>query len=435
MKVSLINASVGKSSNWSVDIKPRITTYPALSLAILAALTPPEFEVEIINDEFDRIDFNEKTDLAGISFLTAAAPRAYKIADEFRKRGVKVVLGGVHVSALPEEASEHADSVVVGEGEEIWPVLLDDFKNGSLKKTYVAKNPVDLSRIPNARLDLLKRKHYITTNVIQASRGCPFDCEFCSIKELFGKYPRFRPVKAVIGEITAMKRDRVLLFTDDNLVLNPNYAKELFTALIPLKINWIGEASWVIGKKHELLKLLRKSGCIGLLIGFESIHDQMHTKKLSRYKDMRYVYREAVENLHKHKIVVVGAFVFGFDNDRMATFKETLKFCYEAGIDIAEFNSLTPFPGTPIYKRLSGENRIFTRDWSKYTYEPPGEVFYPKNITNAELTNGIRALYRSFYSYKRLLPLLFRTLIRYRNLPKVFYMFLIFMGYRKKTKF
>ena len=435
MKITLINASFEKTAGATVNVKPKITTYPALSLAILAALTPPEFEVSIVNDDFEIINFDEKIDLVGISFLTAAAPRAYTIADEFRKRGIKVVLGGVHASALPEEAEQHADSVVVGEGEEIWPLLLDDFKNGTLKKIYTAEKPVDMAKIPFARLDLLKRKYYITTNVIQASRGCPFECEFCSIKGLFGKIPRFRPVETVIKEIKAMKRDKVLLFTDDNLVLNPGYAKELFTALIPLKLNWMGESSWVIGKKHELLPLLKKSGCIGLLIGFESIHDQMHTKKLSRYKDMRYVYREAVDNLHKHGIVVVGAFVFGFDNDRMATFKETLKFCYDASIDIVEFNSLTPFPGTPIYTRLAAEKRIFTYDWSKYTYEPPGKVFHLKNISNEELITGIRESYRSFYSLNRLLPFLFRTLLRYRSIKKLFYMLFIFMGYRKKTKF
>ncbi len=435
MNYLLINASVAKAGNWSAKIKPKIATYPSLALTLLAALIPPEDNVRIINEEFEEIDFEEKVDLVGISFLTPAAPRAYEIADKFRKKGIPVVTGGVHVSAMPDEATGHSDSVVIGEAEIVWPELLRDFKNGALKKRYKADGFIDLAKIPRARMELLNRKHYITTNVIQASRGCSFGCEFCSIEKMFGKKTRFRPVEHVIGEIKAMKKQKVLLFTDDNLIINPSYARELFTAVKPLKRYWMGEASWTIGNKPEILKLMKESGCIGLLIGFESIHEQAHTKKVSKHKDMREAYMKTIKALHENQIVVVGAFVFGFDNDNISTLDETLNFCLETNIDIAEFNGIIPFPGTPLYSRLSKEGRIFTREWEKYTYEPPGKVFHLKNMSNDELNHNIHRIYRDFYSYKRIFPRLIRALFLYKNIFKVFYLFIIFLGFRKKTDF
>ncbi len=435
MNYLLINASFAKAGNWSSKLKPRISTYPSLALTLLAALVPPEDNVRIINEEFEEIDFEEKFDLVGISFLTPAAPRAYEIAATFRKKGITVIMGGVHVTALPEEAAEHADTIVVGEAETVWPVLLNDFKNGTLKKRYKADGFIDLANIPRARLDLLNKKHYVTINVIQASRGCSFGCEFCSIAEMFGKKARFRPVEKVIEEIKMMGKQRVLLFTDDNLIMNPPYARKLLTALKPLKLRWIGEASWTIGNKPEILKLMQESGCVGLLIGFESIQAQTYTKKISRHKDMREAYMKTVKALHDHQIAIVGAFIFGFDNDTLSTLDKTLQFCLDADIDIPEFNGIIPYPGTPLYRRLSAEGRIFSREWQKYTYEPPGSVFHLKNMKNEEMNKKLKSIYRDFYSYKRLIPRLIRAFIRYRNLEKVIYLFIIFLGFRKKTRF
>jgi radical SAM superfamily enzyme YgiQ (UPF0313 family) len=434
MNILFVNASWSNPEYVSNKKKIRMSTYPSLGLAMLAALTPPEMSVKIINEEYEKIDFDEAVDMVGISFQTPAAPRAYEIADQFRRNGVTVVIGGVHASAMPNEAIEHADSVVIGEAENIWPKLLEDYGTGNLKRFYKANGYVDLRNLPIPRRELLNKKIYMSTNVVQASRGCPQGCEFCSIERFFGKKTRFRPIEEVIAEIKDMDRQNFLLFTDDNLIINPTYLKNLLTALIPLKRKWLGEASWVVGHKPEILKLMRKSGCLGLFIGFESIREQPNTNKTSMYNDMRNAYMKTVKNLHKNKIAVCGAMIFGFDNDDLSSFDETLRFCLEADVDVAQFSSLIPFPGTSLYDRLTKEGRIITRDWSKFTYIPPGKVFIPKNMTCEELGRNIRRIYREFYSYKRLLPRLTRALIRYRSLISVFYLFLISMNSRKRSK-
>ncbi len=434
MNLLFINAALSNPDYVSNKAKIKISTYPSLGLALLAALTPPEFNVKIINEECEKIDFDNPTDLVGISFLTPAAPRAYEIADTFRKKDIAVVLGGIHASAMPNEAIEHADSVVIGEAENVWPKLLEDFKNNNLKRFYKANGFVDLTNLPIPRRELLNKKMYLTTNVIQASRGCPQGCEFCSIEKFFGKKTRFRPVEDVIEEIKGMDRQKFLLFTDDNLIVNPAYLKKLLTALIPLKRKWLGEASWRIGHNPELLKLMRKSGCLGLFIGFESIRSQPFTQKTSQCNDMKTAYMKTVKNLRNNRIGVCGAFIFGFDNDELSSFDETIKFCLESNMEVAQFSSLIPFPGTPLIERLTEEGRILTKDWSKYTYEPPGKTFHPKNMTCEELERNIGRMYREFYSYKRLLPRLTRALFRYKNLISIFYLFLIFMNFRKRLK-
>jgi radical SAM superfamily enzyme YgiQ (UPF0313 family) len=434
MNLLLINASLSNPSYISNRANIRLSTYPSLGLAMLAALTPPEFHVKIINEECEKIDFDIPVDLVGISFLTPAAPKAYEIADAFKEKGITVVLGGVHASAIPEEAIEHADSVVIGEAEDIWPELLEDFKKGNMQRIYKASGLVDLTKLPIPRRELLNKKIYVSTNVIQASRGCPQGCEFCSVEKFFGKKTRFRPVEDVIEEIKEMDRQKFLLFTDDNLIINPPYLEKLLTRLIPLKRKWLGEATWVIGLKPELVKLMKKSGCMGLFIGFESIRKQPNTKKTAFVNDMKGIYKQSIKNLHKNGIGVCGAFIFGFDNDDPLSFDETLKFCFEADLDVAQFSSLIPFPGTPLYERLTKEGRILTKDWSKYTYEPPGKVFRLKNLTSGELEKNIGRIYRRFYSYRRVLPRLGRALVRYKSLVSCFYLFLIFLNFRKRIR-
>jgi radical SAM superfamily enzyme YgiQ (UPF0313 family) len=434
MNLLLINASLSNPEYVSNKRKIRLSTYPSLGLSLLAALTPPDIGVKIINEECEKIDFSEAIDMVGISCLTPSAPRAYELADRFREKGITVVMGGVHVSAMPEEAVEHADSVVIGEAENIWPKLLEDYKGGSLKKFYKADGLMDLTHLPFPRRELLNKKIYISTNVVQASRGCPQGCEFCSVGRFFGEKTRFRPVEEVIEEIKGMDKKKFLFFTDDNLISNPAYLKKLLTALIPLKRKWVGEASWTIGHNLELLKLMKKSGCLGLLIGFESIRKQPHTKKTSLSRDPKKAYMKTIENLQKNRIAVCGTLIFGFDNDDFSSFDETLRFCIEADMDVAQFSSLIPFPGTPLFERLTREGRLLTRDWSKFTYEPPGKVFHPKNMTCDELEKNIGRIYREFYSYRRLLPKLIKTLIRYRSLASAFYFFLIFRNFRKRLK-
>jgi radical SAM superfamily enzyme YgiQ (UPF0313 family) len=241
-------------------------------------------------------------------------------------------------------------------------------------------------------------------------------------------------VEDVIDEIRGMDRQKFLIFTDDNLIINPPYLKKLLTSLIPLKRKWLGEATWFIGHNPEVLELMRKSGCLGLFIGFESICMQPNIKKTSASRDMRDAYLKTIRNLHKKRIAVCGAFIFGFDNDELSSFDETLKFCLDADMDVVQFSGLIPFPGTPLMERVTKEGRLMTRDWAEYTYEPPGKTFRPKNMTCEELEKNIGRIYREFYSYKRLLPRLLRALFRYKNLVSIFYLFFVFLNFRKRFK-
>jgi radical SAM superfamily enzyme YgiQ (UPF0313 family) len=435
MKILLIEASIFKTGKWPAKGNPGLTVFPGLALPLLAALTPTEHEVRILIDTYEKINFEEKIDLVGITFHTAATARAYEIADRFREKGNTVVMGGIHVSTLPDEAAAHADAIVIGEAEEIWQRLLEDFQKGSLKKRYKADGFVDMAKIPKARLDLLNKKHFWVTKVIQASRGCALGCEFCSIEKIFGKKPRFRPVEDVIDEIKGMSRRKVVVFTDDNLAMNPSYVKELFRELIPLKINWMGEASWTIGNNPELLTLIKKSGGFGLIVGFESIREQTHTKKVSRYKDNRQAYTDAIRNLHKNRILVLGAFIFGFDNDDSSVFGETLEFLLKADIDFVEISLMMPFPETPLYQRLSSEGRILSRDWTEYNYKSPGKIFKLKNLTPEEVNENIKKLYLKFYSLKRMVPRFIRQIFRYRNLKLLIAIFFFGVAYRRKARF
>jgi radical SAM superfamily enzyme YgiQ (UPF0313 family) len=241
-----------------------------LTLPLLAALTPDDIEVKIMDENVEPIDFDEPTDLVAITMLTPMAPRAYEIATVFRQKGVKVVLGGVHATHMPQEAAKYADAVVIGEAENVWPQLLTDFKKGQLQKFYSSDTKPDLKELPIPHHNLVKNKFYVNVPKVETSRGCPYRCSFCSTTAMFGNRMRYRPINEVINEIKALKA-RFVFFTDNNIVGNPRYAKEFFKALIPLKIKWVSQGSLNIARDLELLKLAAKSGCVGILVGIESL--------------------------------------------------------------------------------------------------------------------------------------------------------------------
>lgn len=373
--------------------------FPQLALSIIASLTPKEWDIHITDENVDDVDFDREVDLVGITVMTAAAPRAYEIADTFRKRGVKVVLGGMHPTALPEEAIQHADAVVIGEAEGIWERVIEDFNRGTLKKFYSSDNRPDLSNLPLPRRDLLKDGAYFAKNTVQTTRGCPFDCSFCSVSNFFGRTYRMRPVKDVIKEIEGLK-GKFIAFLDDNIVGNLRYAKELFRALIPERKWWAGQASLNFVKDREVLKLLKESGCKFLFIGFESL-SQANLREIGKKFNIVSKFKEAVKKIHDYGIGVEGAFVFGFDNDDKDVFKRTLEFVNKARIDFAQFGILTPFPGTRLYKKLEEENRIIDRDWAKYDIDHV--VFKPKLMSPEELCEGTGWVLKNFYSYKSIL--------------------------------
>ncbi len=383
--------------------KPRYVPFPQASLPLLAALTPTGHEVKIVDERLEQVNVSDKYDLVGITVMTSTAPRAYTLSDHFRRTGTKVVLGGIHPSAMTEEALQHADSVVVGEAEGLWKQVVEDAGAGTLQQVYRNQEFPCLTGMPAPRHDLLKDR-YLLKYVYQTTRGCPHNCGFCSVSSFNGRRYRHRPVEDVIREVSLSRR-RFIGFLDDNIVGNPRYSKELFRALAPLKKRWASQGTVKMAEDEELLKLAQKSGCISLFVGFESINEKNLASMHKRFNTVER-YKKMMENFHRHGIMVVGSFVFGFDEDDTTVFENTLRFVEEARIDFANFNILTPLPGTEIYNTFKKEDRIFTYDWSQYDFSHA--VFYPARMTPEELQEGHRFLYTKFYA----LPSMFKRLPR-----------------------
>ncbi|MEO0293614.1 MAG: radical SAM protein [candidate division WOR-3 bacterium] len=370
-----------------VSKREKAINFSRLTLTTIAALFPKEDKIEIINDSIEEINYNEKVDLVGITSITSTAPRAYEIADKFRKKGVPVIIGGIHPSTLPEEAIKHADSVVIGEAEGQIENLIRDFKRGKLKKFYHSKKKPDLTKIHPPRIDLYenKNKYYDEIQMIQTTRGCPFNCDFCSVTNFFGETHRVKPIPIVIQEIKRFKRHTLIFFVDDNIIGNLNYAKELFKALIPLNIKWFGQASITIAKNKELLNLAAKSGCLSLFIGFESVSPSS-LKEVGKNINIVENYKESIKIIHDYGIGIIGAFIFGFDSDKKNVFEETVSFIERTQIELPSLSILTPLPGTRLYKKFEKEKRIIDYNWEKYTN---GEtVFIPKLMKKEELQEG-----------------------------------------------
>lgn len=377
--------------------------YPPMGLMTVAAITPPEHSVNITDENVTQIDYSKDVDLVGISAMTSTAPRSYEIADLYRKHGVKVVMGGIHPSLMPEEASGHADAVAVGEAEGTWLRILADADNGGLDRIYRSDDFPPASTIPCPRYDLLQRKSYWVKSMVQTTRGCPHNCNFCTVTRFFGGTFRVRPIQNVIDQVRLLK-SKFIGFVDDNIIGNLRYAAELLKALVKEKIYWSAQASVNIVRNLSLLKLLRKSGCKGLFIGFESV-SQNSLKEAGKSQNKAREYKEAIRILHDHGITVQGAFIFGFDSDDCSVFDETVDFCFDSKIDLVQFAMLTPFPGTKLYDRLEQEGRMLTYDWSKYNMS--NVVFQPKQMSPDELREGWERAYRRFYGR---LPILKRIL-------------------------
>jgi len=370
--------------------------FPFLGTAVLGALTPPGHEVSIHDENTAALDFTDVPDIAAITALTPLAPRAYEIADEYRRRGAKVVMGGFHPTWKPEEAGEHADAVVVGEAEGVWAELIKDAEAGALRKIYKADGRPKVEDIPSPRHELLDGNGYFFTNILQTTRGCPFDCQFCSVTAFYGGTYRFRPVEDIEREVQGFTKGAgFVLFVDDNIVGNPVYAKRLFAMLKGQKKKWMSQASTNIIKDPELLKLASESGCHGLFMGFESL-DQENLKLMGKRMNTIDRYADVVSRLHDHGIGVHGSFIFGYDHDDAGVFDRVLDFTRKVRLDAAFMPVLTPFPGTEIYKSLEAEGRIINRDWSLYDMEHV--VFRPKNMTVDELQAGHDRANREFYS-------------------------------------
>ncbi len=373
-----------------------------LAIPTLVALTPPKHEIRIFDENIEDIDYNWEADLVGISVRTMFAKRAYNISENFRKRGVKTVLGGIHPSMCPEEASQHCDSVVVGEAEEVWGTLLQDVEENCLQKSYTAGKLTDLKNSPLPGRSALSKEQYLQ-DIIQTTKGCPFDCEFCSVHAFDGQKIRTKTVKQVLEEVQEInrvqskyKKKNAIFFADDNIITNKAFARKLFTALNPHNINWMCQASMNISQEDELLRLMRESGCGAIFIGFESI-SQENLESMHKAINQRYNYREAITKIQSYGMLVHSSFIVGYDFDSQKTFAELIDFIQDSKLLMPLINMLTPFPGTTLFERFEKEGRILHKDWSKY--DAKHVVFSPNGMSPEELFAGYRRIVQTIYSF------------------------------------
>ncbi|MBN2159007.1 MAG: B12-binding domain-containing radical SAM protein [Spirochaetes bacterium] len=369
-------------------------------LLVIASLTPEDIEIKLIDDNFDRIDYDERFDLIGISAMTHQSTRAYEIANEFKKRGVPVVIGGMHATVLPNEVKEHCDSVFIGEAEDTWPLFIQDFKNGRISEFYKSERLIDMSKTPIPRYDLLKKEKYKVI-WLQTSRGCPHDCEFCGSSRVYGYKYRHKTIDQVIDElhvIHAIWPDARINFADDNLLVDRSFSKKLFTELKKFNFRWFAQTDISIAEDEEFLKELKDAGCTTLFIGFESISENsLMTINKNKWK-LKHLknYPQAIENVQSKGIGIVGAFIIGLDGDTKETFQELIDFIVNNRIYTPQITILTPLPGTRLYERLENENRLLHIPWNHYTFT---EVSYiPKNMSAVELQNGLYEIYEKVYN-------------------------------------
>jgi len=370
--------------------------YPSITLEQLISITPNTYTVDSVDERYQNIDLNWKGSLVGISTLTPNALHAYSIADEFRKKGITVVLGGYHPSAVPEEALQHADAVVIGEAEISWPELLRDFENRELKPFYRAPL-VDPAMIPSPRRPT---GNFPYIGVVQASRGCPNQCRFCAINKVEGSRFRARPIEQVIEEIKSLETER-FMFADSSMTIDTHFTTQLFQEMIGLnkKFSCYGNIN-ILQSDDELLSLAKKAGCETWLIGFESINQEsLHHigKSSNKVQD----YSSGVKKISEHEMRIIGLFVFGFDADTPDIFETTLKAIDEWELDRAAFAILTPFPGTKLFHEFEKEGRILTRDWEKYNLKEI--VFQPKNLSVDQLFRGRNTIVKQYYSFSNCL--------------------------------
>jgi radical SAM superfamily enzyme YgiQ (UPF0313 family) len=396
VKVALISPK-GPLYRHRSGIFRRSLRYAPLTLTTLAALIPADLDVELtlVDEGIQEVDPAAlAADLVGMTVITGTAPRAYELAAQFRSRGISVVLGGPHVTLIPDDAQPHADAVVVGYAEDTWPQLLQDFAAGRMQPRYMQDPNLSLAGRPFPKRELLPARRYLTTNVFEATRACIHNCEFCVVPAAWGRRPYQKPVEDVVADITSHGAKK-LIFVDLNLIADRDYAARLFEALIPLKVRWYGLSTVLLADDLPLLKLASRSGCRGLLLGLESIRaDNLRGSGKSFNKPSRFA--EVVSLLHAHRIAVYGCFVFGMDHDTPDVFLETAKFAVDAGIDLPRFAVVTPFPGTALHQRLEREGRILTRNWE--LYDGQHVVFQPAGMTIRQLQEGTEQAWRHAYS-------------------------------------
>jgi radical SAM superfamily enzyme YgiQ (UPF0313 family) len=395
MKLTLIYPSVGRKEN-----KPYVRAWQMqpLSMALLASLTPSDVEVRFYDDRMEEISFDERTDLVAISVETFTALRAYKIARQFRARGVRVVMGGYHVTLVPDEARAEADAIVIGDAEPVWREMIEDARRGALCPVYQGAPRRTLAGL-KPRRELFADRRYQNITLVEFARGCNFKCDFCSITAFHQAAQNHRPAQEVVEEMAETGSHRFFI-VDDNIVSQPTKARELCRALRALKIHWVGQASIHIAEDEELLELLVESGCRGVLIGMESLDPENLHRMGKSWNIASGSYERSLQQFRKHGLAVYGTFVFGYDNDDARLIQRSIDFAREQRLFLAAFNHLIPFPGTPLYRRLEAEGRLLKRRWWLDPESQVGDVtFRPKRMSPDELEALCLDARRQFYSW------------------------------------
>lgn len=386
MKLTLIKPNIGRREHSLYVDEARMEP---LQLGILAALTPADVEVVMYDDRMEKIPYGEPTDLVAITVETFTARRAYEISAAFRRRGIRTVMGGMHAKLIPEEVARHCDCVIVGDAENVWAEMIEDARAGRLKKRYDAVQPQCPQLNVITRRDIFEGKGYLPITLLQFSRGCSHKCSFCASSVYFGARHYCRPVEDVIREIKSQKR-KLLFFVDDNIVCNRRKAKELFRALIPLKIHWVSQGSIDMLNDKELMTLMVKSGCLGLVIGFESISSQCISEmnKGTNKRGSAGMYKDEIEQLRKWGLQTWAAFTVGHDGDTLESIKATCDFAIKNKFTFAAFNILMPYPNTPLYEKMKREGRLLYggKWWLDKNYRFNYCSIVPKNMTPDELT-------------------------------------------------
>lgn len=400
--LTLIHPAIGRRAGSRRYI--RAWQMEPLPAATIAALTPPDVDIRFFDDRMEPIAFEAPTDLVAISVETYTARRSYQIASEYRRRGIPVVMGGFHASLCPDEVARYSESVVIGEAEELWPNILDDHRHSRPRKRYQATGRSHLAGIrPDRRVYAGRR--YLPIRLVEAGRGCPHHCDFCSVQTMFASSHTARPVDEVIAEVQATHRaGQLVFFIDDNITADIASTKEQLKALIPLKIRWVSQSTIHAAFDEEYLDLLRRSGCRGLLVGFETFnpHNLQHMQK--PFNGGRAKAAEAMSRFRRHGIRIYGTFVFGYDHDTEQSFQEALDFAIEEGLFIAAFNHITPFPGTPLYRRLRDEGRLqYDAWWLDERYRYNQLPFRPCHMDASEVERLCLQTRKAFYSYRSML--------------------------------
>ena len=369
-----------------------------LAFAILAALTPPEHQVQLADERLEPIPFDAEADLVAITVETYNARRAYQIAQKFRARGIPVVLGGYHVTFLPEEALDYCDAVVAGDAELLWPQVLVDAREGRMRGIYrQAAQPAIGGKLPDRTI--FANKKYAPLSLIQYGRGCRFACDFCSIHAFYGTSLRQRPVKEVVAEIEAVNRKHIFL-VDDNIFVDIAKAEELFRALIPLRIKWSCQISIDIAANSRLMDLMAQSGCLTAVIGFESLDERNLAQMKKKWNLKSLSYDQAVKEFHDRGIMIYASFVLGYDHDTRDSWQACVDWALKSKFYIANFNPLTPTPGAKLFDRLKSEGRlIWDKWWLSDEFRYGHATFHPKGMSADELTESCYLARQSFNRY------------------------------------